>query len=97
MENEMSGRVLLVAAVSLLLCLSLDGAPLAAEDETAVAYITARYADKPEPGAKARYSPRIEKLWVACTKKEKRPATRCMDFDIWVNAQDWRLGISRSS
>ena len=30
-----------------------------AAEETAVAYITARYADKPEPGAKARYSPRI--------------------------------------
>ena len=65
---------------------------------TAVAYITARYADKPEPGAKARYSPRIVKLWAACTKKEKKTGDPCMDFDIWVNAQDWESRkISRSS
>lgn len=61
------------------------------QDETAVAYITVRYADKPEPGAKARYSPRIEKLWAACTKKEKQTGDPCMDFDIWVNAQDWEI------
>lgn len=88
MENEMPGRVLLVAVVSLL---SIASLPLAAADQPAVAYITARYADTPEPGAKARYSPRIEKLWAACTKKEKKTGDPCMDFDIWVNAQDWEI------
>jgi hypothetical protein len=88
MENEVPGRVLLVAVVSLLSVASL---PLAAADQPAVAYITARYADTPEPGAKARYSPRIEKLWAACTKKEKKTGDPCMDFDIWVNAQDWEI------
>jgi hypothetical protein len=88
MENEMPGRVLLVAAVSLL---SIASLPLAAADQDAAAYITARYADKPEPGAKARYSPRIVKLWAACTKKEKKTGDPCMDFDIWVNAQDWEI------
>jgi len=83
MENEMPGRVLLVAAISLL---SIASLPLAAADQPAVAYITARYADTPEPGAKARYSPRIEKLWAACAKKEKKTGDPCMDFDIWVNA-----------
>jgi hypothetical protein len=88
METEMPGRVLLVAAVSLL---SIASLPLAAADQDAAAYITARYADKPEPGAKARYSPRIVKLWAACTKKEKKTGDPCMDFDIWVNAQDWEI------
>ena len=83
----MSGRLLLLA-VSLL---SIASLALAAEDQTAVAYITARYADKPEPGAKARYSPRIVKLWAACTKKEKKTGDPCMDFDIWVNTQDWEI------
>jgi hypothetical protein len=62
-----------------------------AADQTALAYIQERYADKPEPGAKARYSPRIDKLWAACTKKEKQSGDPCMDFDIWVNAQDWKI------
>lgn len=84
----MPGRVLLVAAV---LLLSIASMALAAADQTAVAYVTARYADKPEPGAKARYSPRIVKLWAACTKKEKKTGDPCMDFDIWVNAQDWEI------
>ncbi|MGA9604626.1 MAG: hypothetical protein WBQ82_10980 [Methyloceanibacter sp.] len=83
----MPGRVLLVA-VSLL---SIASLPLAAAEQDAVAYITARYADTPEPGAKARYSPRIVKLWAACTKKEKKTGEPCMDFDIWVNAQDWEI------
>jgi hypothetical protein len=84
----MPGRVLLVAVVSLL---SIASLPLAAADQPAVAYITARYADTPEPGAKARYSTRIVKLWAACTKKEKKTGDPCMDFDIWVNAQDWEI------
>jgi hypothetical protein len=61
------------------------------QDQTAVAYIQARYADKPEPGAKARYSPRIDKLWAACTAREKKSGDPCIDFDIWVNAQDWKI------
>ncbi len=62
-----------------------------AADQTAVAYIQARYADKPEPGAKARYSPRIDKLWAACKKKEKQTGDPCMDSDIWVDAQDFEI------
>ncbi len=62
-----------------------------AEEQTAVAYITERYADAPEPGAQARYSPRIEKLWAQCRKREKKTGDPCMDFDIWVNAQDWEI------
>jgi hypothetical protein len=83
----MPGRVLLVA-VSLL---SIASLPLAAAEQDAVAYITARYADTPEPGAKARYSPRIVELWAACTRKEKKTGDPCIDFDIWVNAQDWEI------
>ncbi len=63
----------------------------AASAQTAVDYITERYADAPEPGAQARYSPRIEKLWAQCRKREKKTGDPCMDFDIWVNAQDWEI------
>jgi hypothetical protein len=85
-----NGTVLLIAASLLAITASANSAP-AAQDQTAVAYIQARYADKPEPGAKARYSPRIDKLWAACTKREKKSGDPCMDFDIWVNAQDWEI------
>jgi len=83
----MPGRVLLVAAASLLLV----AGPAIAAEQTAIAYIQDRYADAPEPGAKARYSPRIDKLWAACLDKEKQSGDPCMDFDIWVNAQDWEI------
>ena len=53
----------------------LTSAPLAAADQSAVDYIKARYADDPEPGAKARYSPRIQALWAACDLKNRRAAT----------------------
>jgi len=85
----MSSRTLLLVAATLLAVANVRNAPAA--EETADAYIAARYADAPEPGAKARYSPRIEKLWAACTKKEKKTGDPCMDFNIWVNAQDWEI------
>jgi len=65
--------------------------PIAAADQTAVDCIQERYADKSEPGAKARYSPRIDALWAACNLKEQASGDPCMDFDIWVNAQDWEI------
>ena len=83
----MPGRVLLVAAASLLLV----AGPAIAAEQTAIAYIQDRYADAPEPGAKARYSPRIETLWAACRDKQTLSGDPCMDFDIWVNAQDWEI------
>jgi hypothetical protein len=87
MEKDMLRRVLLAAAISLVLA----PAPLAAAEQDAVAYITERYGDAPEPGGKARYSPRIDKLWAECNKREKKTGEPCMDFDIWVNAQDWEI------
>ncbi len=84
-------NVRLAAIGALLLALASAGSVFAANEQTAVAYITERYADAPEPGAKARYSPRIEKLWAQCRKREKKTGDPCMDFDIWVNAQDWEI------
>jgi hypothetical protein len=63
----------------------------AASEQSAVDYITERYADAPEPGTKARYSPRIETLSAARRKREKKTGNPCMDFDIWVDAQDWEI------
>ena len=48
-----NGTLLLIAA--LLLVAAGAHRALAAQDQTAVAYILERYTDKPEPGAKARY------------------------------------------
>jgi hypothetical protein len=62
-----------------------------AADESAVDYITQRYADAPAPGAQASFSPRIQALWAACDLKEVASGDPCMDFNIWVNAQDWEI------
>lgn len=62
-----------------------------AADESAVDYITQRYADAPAPGAQASFSPRIQALWTACDLMEVASGDPCMDFNIWVNAQDWEI------
>jgi hypothetical protein len=80
-----------IATIGLFILLGLIASSLIAADQTAVDYITERYADAPEPGAKARYSPRIQALWIACDLKEQASGNPCMDFDIWVNAQDWEI------
>jgi hypothetical protein len=89
MERDMRDLLLLATAA---VCLAaILPVPVGAAEQTAVAYIQARYADDPEPGDKARYSPRIEKLWAQCNEREKKTGDPCMDFDIWTNAQDWEI------
>jgi hypothetical protein len=62
-----------------------------AADQSAVDYIKERYADEPAPGAQASFSPRLQALWIACDLKEQMSGDPCMDFNIWVNAQDWEI------
>ena len=63
----------------------------ATEEQTALAYVQARYKGKPEPGADARYSRRIERLWEKCEEREAETGKPCMDSNLWVNAQDWEI------
>ena len=63
----------------------------ATEEQTALAYVQAHYKDKPEPGADARYSRRIERLWEKCEEREAETGKPCMDSNLWVNAQDWEI------
>ena len=65
--------------------------PAGAEEQTALAYVQARYKDKPEPGADARYSRRIDRLWEKCEEREAETGDPCMDSNLWVNAQDWEI------
>jgi hypothetical protein len=81
----------LVAVVLLMLSLGLVVAPAGAEEQTALAYVQARYKDKPEPGADARYSRRIERLWGQCEEREAETGEPCMDSNLWVDAQDWEI------
>ena len=82
----MSGRVLLVAAVSLML-VSLAGAARAAE-QSAVAYVESIYADHESPGATARYSPRLAKLWTECEEHAQEAGDACMDYSMIVMGND---------
>ena len=81
----------LVVMALLMLSLGLVVAPAGAEEQTALAYVQARYKDKPEPGADARYSRRIERLWGECEEREAETGEPCMTSNLWVNAQDWEI------
>lgn len=85
----MLGRVLLVAAVSLVV-FNLAG-PLAAEDMTAAAYIESLYADPENPGGDARFSPRLDRLWAECWAMEERTGDACVDYDMFVQGNDFKL------
>jgi hypothetical protein len=85
----MSGRVLLVAAVSLAL-INLPG-PLAAEDMTAAAYVESLYADRENPGGDPRYTPRLDRLWAECRALEDRTGDACVDYDMFVQGNDFDL------
>jgi hypothetical protein len=85
----MSGRVLLVAAVSLVV-FNFAG-PLAAEDMTAAAYVESLYADPENPGGNPRYSPRLDRLWAECWAMEERTGDACVDYDMFVQGNDFKL------
>ena len=81
----------IIAMALFMLALGLVVAPAGAGEQTALAYVQARYKDKPEPGADARYSRRIERLWGECEEREAETGDPCMDSNLWVNAQDWEI------
>jgi hypothetical protein len=88
----MKSRVaLILAAASLtLIALAISTGAVFAKDQSAVAFITGLYA-LPEPQSKARYSPRLEKLWAECYRQEKEQGFACLDFDMFVMAQDTEM------
>ena len=80
-----------IVMVLFIISLAVVVAPAGAEEQTALAYVQARYKDKPEPGADARYSRRIDRLWEKCEEREAETGEPCMESNLWVNAQDWEI------
>ncbi|ODS01411.1 hypothetical protein AUC69_07000 [Methyloceanibacter superfactus] len=81
--------MLLVAAVSLAL-INLPG-PLAAEDVTAAAYVESLYADRENHGGDPRYTPRLDRLWAECQALEEQTGDACVDYDMFVQGNDFKL------
>jgi hypothetical protein len=80
----MTLRGLLTASV---LCLPASFAPpcLAADENSAAAYIEQLYAQR-VPGQDAAYSPRLEKRWHACLERADGEADMCPGFNMFVMA-----------
>jgi hypothetical protein len=84
----MSVRVLLAAVVSLML---ISAGPLAAADMTAAAYVESLYADPDNPGGDACFSPRLDRLWAECRAMEEETGDACVDYDMFVQGNDFKL------
>jgi len=93
----MSGRVLLVAAVSLAFCFSLVGARSAAlaKTQSATAYILSLY-DPNALGGTARYTPRTQHLWDECFRIAEKNGDACMDFSMIVMGNDFELSEAKA-
>jgi hypothetical protein len=82
-------RFRLVAATVGLLALGL--APPVAGDQSAADYIRAFYPPDNPNAPQARYSPRTAALWDKCYKRAEANGDACMDFDMFVQGNDFDL------
>ena len=82
--------MMLPRAVALLI---LVAAPLAtiAADGDAAAYVRTLYEIKDNPGKDARFTPRLEALRAECEKKAEAEEDICIDYDMFVQGQDFEL------
>jgi hypothetical protein len=85
----MSGHRLRLAAVAFGQ-LALATAALA-EDQGAAAYIRAFYPPDAPNAPQARYTPRTAALWDQCFKRAEANGDACMDFDMFVQGNDFDL------
>jgi hypothetical protein len=70
--------------------------PLAAElafaaDQSAGAFIRSFYPPDDPKAPEARYTPRTAKLWDECFKRAEANGDACMDFDMFVQGNDFEL------
>jgi hypothetical protein len=62
-----------------------------AEDQSAAAYIRSFYPPDDPKAPEARYTPRTAKLWDECRAREEQTGDACMDFDMFVQGNDFEL------
>lgn len=62
-----------------------------AEDQGAAAYIRSFYPPDDPKAPEARYTPRTAKLWDECRAQEEQTGDACMDFDMFVQGNDFEL------
>lgn len=86
----MSKRVQRLAAAMFGL-LALATAPAFAEDQSAAAYIRSFYPPDDPNAPEARYTPRTAALWDRCFKRAGANGDACMDFDMFVQGNDFDL------
>ena len=86
----LSGKTVGSIAALLLLLAVLLPSPALPGDQHAAAYIQSLYAEE-EPLRKARFSPRLDRLWAECYRQESEEGYVCLDFDMFVMGQDAAL------
>ena len=62
-----------------------------AEDQSAAAYIRSFYPPDDPKAPQARYTPRTAKLWDECFARAEANGDACMDFDMFVQGNDFDL------
>jgi hypothetical protein len=87
-------RIIRLLSAAWLLAVALPLATATAGEQSAVAYVQSLYAAE-EPQSKARYFPRLDKLWAECYRTEKELGYVCLDFDMFVMGQDAQLSNLR--
>jgi hypothetical protein len=65
--------------------------PALAEDQSAAAYIRSFYPPDDPKAPQARYTPRTAKLWDECFARADANGDACMDFDMFVQGNDFEL------
>lgn len=86
----MSKRVQRLAAAGFGL-LALAMVPAFAQDQSAAAYIRSFYPPDDPNAPEARYSPRTAALWDQCFRRAEANSDACMDFDMFVQGNDFDL------
>jgi hypothetical protein len=90
----MSGHRLRLAAAAL--GLIAFATAVVAEDQGAAAYIRAFYPPDAPNAPQARYTPQTAELWDQCFKRAKANGDACMDFDMFVQGNDFELSDVRA-
>src|SRR5947207_10219495 len=85
----MSKQVQRLAAAMFGLALAM--VPAFAEDQSAATYIRSFYPPDDPKAPEPRYTPRTAALWDQCFKRAEANGDACMDFDMFVQGNDFDL------
>jgi len=87
----------MAAAVGLCIAVAAPAPPTRVSDPVAFVtdvyrhYIAAQSGRKDYSAPEDIYTPRLRELWAKEDKIRKSGDEGCLDFDFWVNGQDWKL------